>query len=375
MKVLAPVATLAVAAAGCAAAGGGDPRRLTAGPGTSAALVIETSQARHDLPAIEALAAASARPREHVEVVDLAAGGKVLAASVSPPPPAMTAPAGPIQPAGQTTHFEKLTYQHRLTGYRIQIAGDRQVLARKLAGLMHAWSSSLIPGLSRAVPGAGSAASPRPDLSAATAFFTSLQQAGNDLGTRRVIVLFATRLLSDEALRAGPASLAGITVVIAGFRGDRAEELEWQAALLRAGAARAVILVAGAAAGLAPVVRQALAGHTGPAPASLRFRPGEARLQPGSRALLASLAATLTATDPRAQVSILAFGDRSGPLGRESLLSWRRAGAVRAFLMAHGVATSRLFAAGYGNEMTDPGGGLGSVGPAYGQAFVVVNPL
>jgi len=368
------VMIVAAALAGCAGPAG-DPRPIGLPGELPCALAIETSQPARTVAEIGALVAGSARGHEHVAIFDDAVPGKVLGSSVSPGAPTMAGPVPPgLRPGAGATKFQRDAYQHKLAKYQAKVAHDEKVLERALASRLRSWSAETLASVSHSASRARSGAGARTDLSPATAYFASLQQAGVNLGSRRVIVIFATRATSDENLQIAPGSLAGTTVIVTGFRGDLTEQAEWQTILLRAGASRAAVLVPAATRELAALTRFALAGGKSPAPVQVRFRLGSAGLQSAGRAALGRLAAALTTTFPAAHASILGFGDsRRGEQGQDAL-SRRRAMTVRTFLEARGVAASRLVAAGYGTDLADPqSSGQDASGSASQEVVVIID--
>jgi outer membrane protein OmpA-like peptidoglycan-associated protein len=145
--------------------------------------------------------------------------------------------------------------------------------------------------------------------------------------------------------------LSGVSVLLANFRGSVRAQQEWQAALLEAGAARAVVLAPAATDELAQVVRQGLDGATGPAPVPVQFGLNQATLRPPARALLRKVAIELTTVYPQAAVSVLGFSDPLGSQARNAVLATERSMATKAFLVSHGVAAARISAAGYGTDL------------------------
>lgn len=84
-------------------------------------------------------------------------------------------------------------------------------------------------------------------------------------------------------------------------------------------------------------------------PDGLRFEPHSESLSAGQQAVLVQIAAVLTA-HPGVRLLVAGYTDAQTPPGSTNLeLSRRRASAVAAVLIAHGVAAGRLTIAGYGD--------------------------
>ena len=228
--------------------------------------------------------------------------------------------------------------------------------------------------MSNIADGTGNGSGLQPGISGATSFFTSLQQAGLNLGTRRVMVIFgAAGPPSGMPLQSG--SLSGITVIIADFQGSQRAQEEWQADLLQAGAARAIVLVPAAADELVQVTRQALAGQADPPPTDIYFGLNQASLKPAARVILRRVALELTTTYPSAVVTILGFADPLGSAVRNAHLSADRAQAVKALLVAQGVAASRISAVGYGTDLPAAPSQPDGAQPLDRRAIVIIDPV
>jgi outer membrane protein OmpA-like peptidoglycan-associated protein len=241
-----------------------------------------------------------------------------------------------------------------------------------------AWTDSVTAQLTQAAPhltatcrNSGAASGGAMDEAAAT--LASFNQVGLDLGRRKVIV--ALDQDASPASHAGlPQDLQGATVVASGFTGGSQEQAAWQNRLLAAGASRVALLTPGAGPALAPIVDEALTGAIVESRhAAVLFRRGEATLQPAARAPLTRILRGLT-TQPGATAVISGYtDDLPTPEGNDAL-STRRAVAVKRWLAAHGVASSRLQVAGQGAAFPiAPNGPHGQ--PANRRVEIVLDPV
>lgn len=370
--VPAVIAALALTTASCTKPAG-DPAVMSAPATPPAALAIVTTQPQADHAGIAALVAGSAQTGEHLEI--LSGSGKVLSSVVAPPSPVITSPAPPPSLPANPTQFQIDAHQGQEKAFNAKLEADRRTLARSLANRLSGWAVTATDALTQAAGGAGNGPGPQPGISAASSFFTSLQQAGLNLSTRRVLVIFGVSGPPGSMPPLQPGSLSGITVIIADFVGNVRAQQEWQSDLLQAGAARAIVLVPAAAGEVAPVIRQGLAGHAGPAPAVVYFGLNQASLQPAARTVLRQVAAELTTTYPDAVATVLGFADPLGNPARNALLSADRALAVEAFLVDHGVAAARLSAAGYGTDLPAAPSQAGGAQPLDRRAIVVIDSV
>jgi outer membrane protein OmpA-like peptidoglycan-associated protein len=336
-------AALVLATTGCAKPAG-DPPGMSVPDDPPAALAIVAAQPRADRAAAAALAAGSARTGEQLEIVS--GSGKVLGSGAAPAPPVIAGPVPPPALSADPTQFQVQSHQRQEAAYTARLKADRQLLARLLTSRLSAWAAATTDAMTRS--GSRTGSDPGPGITAAATFFTSLQQTGLNLGPRRVLVIFGASGLPGSL---PPASLTGITVILANFPGSLRAQEEWQAALLQAGAARAIVLVPAAADELIQATRQGLAGQAGPAPADVYFRLNQASLDPAARATLHRLALELTTTYPDAAVTILGFADPLGSPARNAILSADRARACEAYLVRHGIAAARISAVGYGTDL------------------------
>jgi outer membrane protein OmpA-like peptidoglycan-associated protein len=170
-----------------------------------------------------------------------------------------------------------------------------------------------------------------------------------------------------------PQDLLGATVIVSGFTGGSREQAAWQGRLLAAGARRAVLLTPGAEPTLASVVNEALDGAlVRSLSADVLFGRGSATLQPAAQTPLTHVLRLLT-TNPAATAVINGHtDDRPTPEGND-VLSMRRAQAVQAWLVARGVAGSRLQVVGHGARVpVAPNSPHGQ--PANRRVDLVINP-
>jgi outer membrane protein OmpA-like peptidoglycan-associated protein len=349
-KILIPglALALALALAGCTRpAGGGATVRLPASRPAGLSVIVASPGA---VPAeVGTLVTGTALPGEHLQVV--AGSGRVLASSIAPGPSVMAGPARPPSLPANPTQYLLDAHRRQQAAFQATLTEDRGTLAHALAVRLRSWAEGTVDALPRSAGPAGGRFDPQAGLSAAMTFFASLQQAGVGLGTRRVVVVLGAAGFPGGVLSTQSGLLSGVSVLLANFRGSVRAQQEWQAALLEAGAARAVVLAPAATDELAQVVRQGLDGATGPAPVPVQFGLNQATLRPPARALLRKVAIELTTVYPQAAVSVLGFSDPLGSQARNAVLATERSMATKAFLVSHGVAAARISAAGYGTDL------------------------
>ena len=166
----------------------GDPSVLSAPARPPAALTIVTPQPQADLTGVAALVTGSAQTSEHLEIVS--GSGTVLSSAVAPAPPVMAGPALPPGLPANPTQFQADAHQRQEQAFAARLTADHRALARSLASRLYTWAATTVGTMTHAADGTGSRSDLQPGISAATTFFTSLQQAGLNLGTRRVLVIF-----------------------------------------------------------------------------------------------------------------------------------------------------------------------------------------
>jgi len=186
-KAITTAAALALTVTGCARSPAHPPGiSIPADPTAALAVVIAQPQADHSAAA--ALVAGSAQTGEHLEIVS--GSGALLNSGTAPAPPVIASPVPPPSLPADPTQFQADTHRRQLQTYDAALAADHRALARALARLLSSWATTITSVIPRTTPGTTAGSGPQPGISSATSFFASLQQAGMNLGTRRVIVIF-----------------------------------------------------------------------------------------------------------------------------------------------------------------------------------------
>ncbi|HTT54425.1 MAG TPA: OmpA family protein [Streptosporangiaceae bacterium] len=347
----------------------------TGAPSVLAVLVDEDSPAA--LTMTRELVLATARNAEHILVIG-DHGGELLASSTAPNPPSIRVPGPPPALPPDPTSFQKSHYTRALRQYRAMLRDARARLGSRRRQQLAAWARSLLAQLSARIHQVGSAAGRGAAglagaLGAAAADISSLRQAGLSDTAGQAVVIIGGNGVSGLAAPVLPQALRGSSVVVAGFPGSSDDEAAWQAALMQDGAARAVLLVPAASGQLGTVVRQGLDGAFADTLTSVLFALGQSRLRAAALPQLGRLLQLLTVTYPQATASIDGYTDDLPTPGGNRQLSQRRAAAVQAWLVAHGVAPSRLQAAGYGDaDPIAPNTPAGQ--PLNRRVVVIINP-
>jgi outer membrane protein OmpA-like peptidoglycan-associated protein len=370
--------TLGLGAAACTpltnATSTDPPLRLPASP--PSAVVIAGPRSSLTLPSIAAAITGSARTAEHLEVVDPASSANpVLTSTVAPASPVIAVPAPPVRPGHGATKYLMDQYHAQYQKYETKLGADQAALRRELGARLRSWSESIEAAVTHAPADSGNGVSARASLAQAEGFFGSLDQAGVALGNRKVLVLVAAPAMASTVTPLPPSSLAGVTVIVAGFTGSQMAEAEWQADFLQVGAIRAVVLSPGTQDELAPAITQGLDGETGPAPADVRFALDQAALDPAARTTLDGLATWLTSACSSAPVTILGFADPLGSPARNGQLAQQRARNTMAYLAGRGVSPARMFAAGYGAGLPAAPSNPRGVQPLDRRVVIVTNPV
>lgn len=294
----------------------------------------------------------TARAGERVIILD-ERNGALLASSVAPAPPSQAAPEPPAPLPAHPTAFQKARYQKAVRAYLERLTQVRQALRRRAQVGLNAWARQLTAragtrGRTPAPDSAGLSVA----LGQTAAALASLRQSGDGSGIPTTIAVIGADPVLASAMPAVPASLAGSTVVVAGFQGTTNQEAAWQADLDQAGAVRTVVLTPATGNQLGTAVQQGLDGAVADTLTSVLFGPGQYTLAPAALPQLRTLLHLLTVTYPGSTASIDGYTDDLPVPGGNMQLSQRRAQVVLNWLLANHVAASRLQVAGYGD--TDP---------------------
>lgn len=318
----------------------------------SVLIVVADQGSAQAVKAAAALIAGTARAGERVLVIG-DRGGVLLASSAAPPSPSIQVAAPPPPLPAHPTSYQEASHARALHAYRAMVRQDQSLLVQRQRAGLAAWAKSITAAVARAdmqgAPG-------RPDvtagLDAAAAALTSLRQGGTGPGTPAVVAIVS---VSQTAARSAPVPASGLqaaTVAVGGFPGNSSEEAAWQASLLQAGAAWVTVLTPATDGQFAAVVREGLDGAVTDTLTSVLFGLGRHTLSRAAMPQLEHLLTLLTVRYPHATAAIDGYTDDLPAPGGNLKLSLLRAQAVREWLIAHGVASGRLQAFGYGD--TDP---------------------
>jgi outer membrane protein OmpA-like peptidoglycan-associated protein len=326
-----------------------------------------TSAQAHDV--LSSAVVASARTGEHIVVLN--ASGRTLGEFAAPKPPAIRAPSAPLPPGGDATSFELAEYHKSSTAARATVARDLRTLQLRGRQSVRTWAGQVVARVWSAaqLPATGPASVDR-SLANAVADEAALQQAGGGFGARLVLGLIDVPDPDQPPMRLD-AGLAGMTVVLTGIP-DSLADASWQAALLDAGAAQAYVLPA-AADSLAPgLISRGLSGPTGFrfVVTGLDYAPGQFTVPRRALPSLRRLVRLLTVRYPTATATINAYTDTVPVRGGNLLLSWRRAEAVLAWMVDHGVGAYRLGAIPHGSA--DPVAPNKAAGQPFNRRVVVI---
>jgi outer membrane protein OmpA-like peptidoglycan-associated protein len=315
-------------------------------------------------PSLAGLVAATARPGEHLDVLEADPTDRVLAAASSPPPASAAVPGRPAAPGPGSTPFQRAEYNQSLARWQHDVAGEKQAVTAQTQAAMTAWVSALgiADKVSRLPSSGGDLAS---ECAIAVSVLADLDEtAGAIFGGRRVVLLYAPNLGGSLP----PGELTGDDViVVTSFLPSGAAVSSAQTSLLAAGAARASIVGPEfTAAQLSQLVTSGLSQKlvtdvlSGPA----LFANDSAKLGPGAVSALLSLIGPLRKAGAAAVIN--GYASTPGSQTTNYLLSYARATAVAAFLEAHGIPASSLAIVGHGSS------DLVAAGPAGANRRVVV---
>jgi len=345
------VLILGLGTAGCtlALAPVGHEARLTA-PARSPsvlAVLVDTASAG-DVAMLRNVIITTARTGEHLVVIN-SADGTVLGSYTAPGQPFMEVPSPPASPKDATS-FQTASYRRDLSLHTAALRRDQAALGLRDRSELTAWAARSAAQAVAAIehrptaPRGGLAAA----LGAAVNTIATLQQTGVPSGTHRAIVILGLDGPpgSPPALHAG---LEGTTVVVAGFPSGNGSGAAWRADLLQAGADRAVVLTPATDSQLAGVVDHGLDGTISYRLANISYGSAQYRLPAAAGTALRKILRLLTVRYAGATATIDGYTDSIPAPAGNMELSWKRAAAVMAWLVKHGVAPSRLQAVGHGD--------------------------
>jgi outer membrane protein OmpA-like peptidoglycan-associated protein len=344
---------LATATAGCrvdlGAAGNGPP----AGDGgtytvpAQAALLVVVSGPAGPSQLAGQVISATARPSEHLDVLEAGPQGRAVA-SDAPAPVTVTLPARPSPlPAGAST-YQTARYESAVRSWRDRVVMLKDFAPVRSMAAVTAWAHRLrLPGIldgAQASPAATTL--PTESAQAASAASGQVGQAGQSFGSRRVVLLDVTSLAGPLP----PGELDGDDVIVlTPYLPSQAAASAAQEDLLVAGASHAAVLGPEVTPGeLDQLVSDGLSQHLDTEDLS-----GPALFANNSATLLASAADTLAPlvgplSRPGACGVINGYASVPGSARRNQDLSLARAAAVARFLEARGVPATCLLVAGHG---------------------------
>ncbi|HXP18286.1 MAG TPA: OmpA family protein [Streptosporangiaceae bacterium] len=378
-RMIVAVLVSALGVVGCRLSAIGQPGqagRLGLPIGRPAALVLIVNPAAPGAAAtVRNLLVRTTRPGEQLFLLDMITG-TLLRSAIAPLARPVSAPVPPAPLPHGATAFQRARYHQVLGAYQASVKRAWADLYNEQARLLTAWAAAAASAVAgaRNLPQLRRHAGLEIALRAGTADFASLQQAGVDLGIRKVVTILDFGGPWPMLLPSGGTSLRGTMIAIAGFTGTGDEEAALQAALLQAGAAKADILTPATSDRLAAVLRQGLDGAITVPLTDIRFAPASYKLLRSSIPALSSLLRLLNGRYADAAVTIDGYTDTLPVAGGNMRLSANRAIAVEQWLIDHGIAASRLQADGYGD--TDPVAPNRPGGqPLNRRVLVVIDPV
>lgn len=303
---------------------------------------------------ISQVVAATARPREDLDVLEPGVQRRPVIASTSPAPAIVTVPSRPAAPGRDASSYQEAQYQHALSRWRGQVATGRTAVTSRTRAAVAQWVHDLRLPVSGSRPAGDQAASfPRACALAASSVSGLVNQAGSRFAGR-VVLMSATSLSGMPA----PGELDGDDVIVV------TEDIPSAAA---ASAAQLNLLAAGAsfAAVLGPeatpiqvdhLVSAALAGHVVSEVLSSQalFANNSATLRPVAARALTRILADLRR--PGASGVVNGFASTPGSGRHNQVLSQERASAVARYLEAKGISRSSLLVVGHGaSDLVAPG--------------------
>jgi outer membrane protein OmpA-like peptidoglycan-associated protein len=310
------------------------------------AVLLDAASAS-DVAMLRNMIIATARPGEHLVVIS-STDGAVLGSFTAPRPPIIEMPGLPAAPKDATS-FQTANYRRDLSSHTALLRHDEAALGLRERHELEAWADRSAAQVTSAIRRQPTAPHNRLAAAIDTAVTTiaDLQQSGVPSGTRRTIAILGIDGVpgSPPALHA---SLAGTTVVLAGFPNGKGDGAAWQADLLQADADRAVVLTQATDSQLPTLVDQGLDGTVSYRLAHINYGPAQYRLPTTAKRALRKVLYLLIVRYSGATATIDGYTDDIPAPGGNMELSWKRASAVMAWLVRHGVAPTRLQAVGHG---------------------------
>jgi outer membrane protein OmpA-like peptidoglycan-associated protein len=295
------------------------------------------------------LVAATARTREKFVILDDHTGA-VLATSTAPAPLAAQVPAPPASLPDHATSFQKARHDAAVRQYDTAVQDAEATAKARQQDELVAWARQTVASAQAGRIGQdGHDADINASLGAAAADLASLHQIGVPSGTSAVIAIVGIGQAITPSVPEPPGSLQASTVVVDGFPDSSTEEAAWQSSLLQAGATRVMLLTGATDDQLPFVVGQALDGTITDTLTNVLFGLGQYKLTAAALPQLRQLLQLLTVRYPDATTTIVGYTDDLPTPGGNVRLSQLRAEAVEQWLIAHGVASDRLQAFGYGD--------------------------
>jgi outer membrane protein OmpA-like peptidoglycan-associated protein len=328
------------------------------------ALVAVTSVGRAYSRLFQVLAA-TARPREHLDIVAAGGGTQDLIASVAPPAATVQIRARPIRPSSGSTSFQEAGYQRQLRHWKREESAGHRAVTLRTAQAITAW---IRPLLARAALLADPAAAATPTETGAGAPAASMiAECGVATNVLSGLVDQAGARFSGRVLVLATGNIGGMppageldgddVLVLTPFVPGSTEAAAAQQDLIAAGAARAAILGPEATPSeLDQIVandldlRQATEAVSG----SALFANDSVALLPAAARVLAPLVARLE--QPGVTAVVNGYASAPGSSQHNQQLSQNRAAAVAGYLEAHGVSPAVLFVVGHGaSDFVAPG--------------------
>jgi outer membrane protein OmpA-like peptidoglycan-associated protein len=368
--VVVAMVTVATMICGCNFFKASDPtvsRPITAADTPTSDLVVEVdAMDPATATLLPSLIEATARPHEQLAVIGESG---TAVSSMAPGPAAVPAPAPPPALLPGATTYLKAEHRHAAATYRSAVATAGRDAAGLTRSRLDAWVRGLKLGSVQ-----GSDVSADGELAQGGGTFASLEETGEQSGSRKTLVILGDGPGITPTTAAVP-GLQGSTIIVTGVAGDATTVAAWQTALLGTGAARTVVLGPATVDELTAVTQQGLSGSVTDALADAGLFPeGSATLLPGAAAQLSRLAHVLTVSYPGATVVVIGLCDPVGGATVDDPLSEERAQAVASALEVLGVPADRIEPVGLGDADPAAPPGPGGVQPLDRRVLVVIQP-